>query len=132
MDGLLKFGDVFIYKEEEYVYLAQTADTLYAAKILNPQHSKLVSETFVRRDRNQKMRGQTSQHPLYCFVMLSTEGFQDRMASFYKPYAKDPESVTGTLNAQDIGQLIDTIVDPASPIPFELKELVSKIEKPKS
>lgn len=74
------FGDVFVYNEKEYIYLAETEDILYAARILNLENSRLLNNGYqsaVRRN-NPVVEG-----PLYSFVILQTKELKERAASFF-------------------------------------------------
>lgn len=80
---MLNFGSVFRYGENFYVYLMQTEDTIYAAKILH----KELTEDLVR-SRNIKSRNpknKVSEKPMYCFVVLSTQEFKGQAAHYGNP-----------------------------------------------
>lgn len=126
----VKFGDVFRHKEEDYVYLAQTDETLYAAKILNNFETKAVSDLYEKRARDPRNSNRIENHRLFCFVTLRTEDFKGRAASLGK--TDNPEInidiLKSSLNKEDLKGIYEIIVNPASPVPRLLKELVADIQ----
>lgn len=126
----VKFGDVFRHKEEDYVYLAQTDETLYAAKILNNFDTRAVNNLYEKRARDPRNSNRIENHRLFCFVTLRTEDFKGRAASLGK--TDNPEIKVGilksSLNKEDLKDVYEIIVNPASPVPRLLKELVADIQ----
>ncbi len=130
MIGTVKFGDVFRYKEDDYVYLAQTDEMLYAAKILNNFETKAVNDLYEKRARDPRNSNRIENHRLFCFVVLRTEDFRGRIASLGK--TDNPsisvEILKTSLNKEDLKVIHEMIVSPASPVPRLLKELVADIQ----
>lgn len=62
-------GDVFKYKGKEYVYLAQTEEILYAARILSKEETDLIERRHNQVNQRPN-RAEYKSHPLYCFVIL--------------------------------------------------------------
>ncbi len=125
---LLSFGDVFNYKEKDYVYLARTADIFYTARILNKSDTH---EVKTMADRAAK-KGNI-QNALYCFVMLDTEEFRDRMAHLHNPDRNDVNAFMEkycTLESKDLLALKKEILDENTLVPRQLKDLVRDIEIP--
>lgn len=127
----IKFGDIFKHREKDYVFLAKTDETLYAAEILDIEQT-----TKVERLNNFRARGPDAgrykNNPLFCYVILSTEEFKNRGAHFGVP---TPDGViidkTGfILNKEDMRALQRDISDPASPVANELKQLVKDLAIP--
>ncbi|MDP3934862.1 MAG: hypothetical protein Q8Q46_01430 [Candidatus Giovannonibacteria bacterium] len=128
MAETIKFGDVFKYKEKEYVYLVKTDEILYVAAILNKEDTSRVNTRYENLERNGKI-DQYKDHPLYCFVMLTTEEFKDRMANFYRPGHDESNLNFGgilcSLNVRDLKDIKSEILK--GPVPKELQELVKNI-----
>src|SRR3989344_9097378 len=126
----VKFGDVFRYKEEDYVYLAQTDEALYAAKILNNFETKAVSDLYEKRTRDPRNSNRIENHRLFCFVVLRTEDFRERVASLGK--TDNPsisvEILKTSLNKEDLKGIYEMIVNPTSPVSRPLKQLVADIQ----
>lgn len=125
------FGDVFRFREVEYVFLAKTEAVVYAARILDPELSRKVKDLFNRvRNSPEKIRS----HPAYCFVELQTEGFRDRIAHFANAGSDRPSNAEGhlsfdiirTLEKVDLEQIKTEIT--GGPVDLELKRLVGKID----
>jgi hypothetical protein len=120
MNNILTFGDVFNYKGKEYVFLVATEDVIYTARIFTRQESFDV-QTLFNKTRN------TKANALYCFVMLDTEEFRERMANFYNT-GKDDVSVYAikscTLDAVDIQKMKEEILADDAPLPKALREHV--------
>lgn len=75
----LTFGDVFEYNEKEWIYLAETEDILYAARILNVEKSRALNNAFnnALRKNSPAIEG-----PIYSFVILQTKELRERAAHF--------------------------------------------------
>ncbi len=125
--NLLSFGDVFRYREEEYVYLARTEDVFYTAKILNKEDTSKVENQANRPSRIQ------IKSPLYCFVMLDTEEFKERMAHLHNTDKNEVNIYSDkycSLNKKDLNALKAEILDPETLVPRQLKESIKDIEIP--
>ena len=83
MPLIITFGDIFRYKEEEFVYLTQNGNVVYVAKILNEEKTNQILELEKRRMRNTKIKNHVISNVLYRFVFLSTDEFKNRMAHFH-------------------------------------------------
>lgn len=127
MPLIITFGDIFRYKEEEYVYLAQNGDTVYAAKILDKEKTDQVLKLDKRRMRNEKVKSNV----LYSFVVLSTNEFKNRMAHFSNTDKNNIEpsfDVIGLLNKNDLKEVKGEILYKNSAVPIKLKELIKDID----
>lgn len=126
MNGILTFGDVFRHKEKEYVYLASTADVVYAARILNTDEGRQILGLMEKLSANRSR----ITNPLFCFVVLDTEDFKDRLAHFAKT-GKDELGISiekiGKLNATDLAKIKEEIKKDNTIMPTLLKELVADI-----
>lgn len=126
--GLLVFGDVFIYRDEEYIFLASTSDQIYAAKVLNIRLSSEIYESYksmIRKNKEIKLR-----NLLYCFVVLTTQILKDRLAHLAKTehkFEKAIEKSSMSLNKKDLLALKDEIVSSRG-VPIILKELISTLD----
>ncbi len=128
MADSIKFGDVFRYREKDYVFLAKTAEVLYAAQILDEERTKVIKDLDNLRASKPDAQKYRS-NPLYCYVVLSTEEFKDRMAHFGVP-TQDGIIIDKTglvLNKEDIRALQRDICDPGAPVANELKQLVNDL-----
>ena len=126
---LLSFGDVFRYKEEDYIYLARTEDVFYTARILSVNDTALV----LKQSNTTRASRPGVQSPLYCFVILSTEGFNERMAHLFNPDKNEVNIYTDkycSINPGDLKALKKEILDPETLVPRQLKDLVKDIEIP--
>jgi hypothetical protein len=115
MDGLFNFGDVFRYSEKEYVYFGGTETVVYAAWILNTDHSHQLNELY----KSKSLRGGSTalrceSQPQYCFVILQTVPFTGR-AAYFGNSGKDqlpaPFEKIGCLDKTDIDYLKREILD---------------------
>lgn len=73
------FGDVFQYGDNEFIFLVDTEDVTYAARILNKELTKLLikgTETAVRRN------SRVIDNLTYSFVELQTQELKERAAHF--------------------------------------------------
>lgn len=116
---LRNFGDVIIYRSEQYVYLAQIDTIIYLAKLC----SREISDNFIKvRDQifasgNKKRQDSDA----WCFVQLTTEQFKERIAHLQKPdYQEDFFDYVGTLNDEDKNELVKTILEDSRFMPKEL------------
>lgn len=75
----IKFGDVFKHKEKEYVFLAKTEELVYAAEILSKELTSKIDNLY---QKISKYDGGCVNRIIYCYVMLKTEEFKDRMIFF--------------------------------------------------
>ena len=127
----IKFGDVFRYKEKFFVFLAKTEEIIYTAQILDLESTRKINALYERITTSGKSE-QRKRNPLYCYVLLSTVEFQHRMAHF-KDTAKDESAVSFNkvgiiLDRTDLIEIKNEIINPDSPIPLELKRLVSGLD----
>jgi len=126
---IVKFGDVFRFNEQEFVFLAQTADITYAAKILNPEHTDQVMRLYQTRVKSNPKVNYKS-NVLYSFVVLDTPEFKDRMAHFKdtdKNGLAESIEVIGKLNKTDLKGIREEILHQDSAVPMKLKELLKDI-----
>ncbi len=74
-----KFGDIFKYEEEEYVFLFPAEGGVYAVKVLNKQETReceLLCEKLSLQQIGEQGR------IIFCFVKLKSHNFKDRIAHF--------------------------------------------------
>lgn len=127
----IKFGDIFLYKEREHVFLTKTAETVYAAQILDQEGAKkiqILDDLRSKRPDGYKFASLS----LYCYVILSTEGFKGRMAHLHNADKNESdikfEKSGFTLNKEDMQSIKKEICDPSSPVALELKDLISQLD----
>ncbi|KKT35516.1 MAG: hypothetical protein UW24_C0007G0006 [Parcubacteria group bacterium GW2011_GWA2_44_12] len=128
---LVKFGDVFKYKSEKYVYLARTEDVLYATKILSLELSRELHNVYENECKKDHKRSVLENKPLYCFVTLNTKAFKDRIAHIGTTKGMDDSlffDIADSLNSEDLKAIKEEIL--TGPLPKMLKELVLDIDLP--
>lgn len=125
-ETLVKFGDVFRYRETEYVFLAQTDEVVYAAKILDDE---MTGKLQVMSDRLE--RAPTSarrKNPAYSFVILQTDDFKGRAAHFGRTDNSDHQvsrfEVISSLAKEDCTQIKNEILLEDSAVSLGLIEIV--------
>lgn len=125
------FGCIFRFDEKEYVFLAQTSEIIYAARILDIEMTHRIVEKDNERMKMNFHRPHKAVHPLYCFTILRTKDFEGRMANLGKSQFGDAGShipFTGqTLIKEDIIDLREKIISPDAPLPLELKESIRSL-----
>lgn len=125
----LLFGDIFLYDDGEYVFLAATADQIYAAKILDKELTKRIENCCLKAISNNKER--VLRLPLYCYVILTTEEVQDRMATLAKTdgysFEKVIKKLPFTLNEKDKKGIYQEISQSRS-VSLRLKEQMRDIQ----
>lgn len=126
----MTFGTVFSYLDKEYVYLAETPDVLYAARILDILETKKVDAQYIKlMARNAP---NIDRMPVYSYVILETKELKDRAAHFYKT---DGNNFTDlfmillniTLSKEDLKKIKDEITKDGC-VSIRLKELVKDIK----
>ena len=106
---MINFGTIFRFKELYYIYLVQTDDVLYAAKILDKELTKQLVRS--RDSKSRSSINKTHEKPLYCFVILHTNQFKDQAAHYGSPdMATDLDmEVISMLNEEDVKSLKNEI-----------------------
>ena len=127
----IKFGDIFLYREKEHVFLTKTAETVYAAQILDQEGAQKIQALDDLRSKRSDSHKFASLS-LYCYVILSTEGFKGRMAHLHNANKNESDIMfekSGlTLNNEDMQNIKKEICEPSSPVALELKELVRQLD----
>lgn len=122
----MTFGTVFSYLDKEYIYLAETPDVLYAARILDISETKRVDSQYVKQTALNAPN--IDRMPVYSYVILETKELKDRAAWFYKT---DGSNFTDlfmvllniTLSKQDLRKIKEEITKDSC-VSIRLKELV--------
>ena len=132
MDSIIDFGSVVYYNEIEYVFLAETEEIIYLARILNKEDTKKILEQYKKvystGSKNTPIR---LQNPLYSFIELKTDQFRDRIAHLNRTdqsfdSAMIFRKICDLLN-EDKRDLKKEILRETSAVPRELKTLIKKI-----
>jgi len=122
----LHFGDIFRYKDKEYVLLVKTEDIWYVAEILDLLLTKQLDNVC-----NKKIihNCPITSKSLYCYVVLKTEEFKNRAAYYGQP-GKDRlspiEKLSFSLCIEDKKQ-IKKDIENSMAVPLGLKEGVKEI-----
>ena len=74
----LKYGTVFKYLDREYIFLAETEEFIYAARILSLKDTKRVETTYSKAVA--KNIPNVDKMPIYSFVILQTKELEQRAA----------------------------------------------------
>ena len=130
----IKFGDVFIHRGIEYVYLAGTEEIIYAGRIL--EKDRRTEELKCLCDKRSTQGGLYAQRAqdnlLFCYVELCTKEFEGRLAHFKDtPRGETTEgllfdTILGSLNKEDLLKIKEEII--RGPLPGLLKNLVRDIK----
>lgn len=118
---MVKFGSIFRSRENCYVYLGQTENAIYAARILDCDQTSELQRLSERRARD----GRGMDSTVFCFVILSTETFIDQAAHLHQTDNQTDLYIEeiGQLNNIDIEMLKTKILEDVV-IPSGLKELI--------
>ncbi len=81
MNPQLKFGDIFVQGESEYIYLGNSEDITYVAKILDTATSREVERMFFKN----VIKNKATTGPLYSFIKLESHDYYGRIASLINP-----------------------------------------------
>jgi hypothetical protein len=130
MFDLLIFGTIFTFLDKQYVFLAMEGGTVYAARILDRRETALMVSA---RNSSVKNRGESSTRalPVFCFVELSTEGYESQAAHLNQTDAQKELGrflfgVNDKLNKQDMVELHREIME--GPVPLILKRRIAEID----
>ncbi len=126
---LFAFGDLFRYKNNEYIYLAETEDVLFAARILSFDQSKTLTKYY---EAAIKKNSGAVDGPVYSFVMLETKDLLKRAAYFrdtgnerFESYLFTPINIK--LSKKDLLEIKNEITKKKC-ISIKLQELVRDIQ----
>jgi len=126
--NILSFGDIFEYKDKDYVFLAANSDIIYVAKILSIEDSKRLN-CFCNLQISKNISKTDTW--LYCFVLLTTEEIKDRAAQFAKPELEEYNCVFHkrpvVLNDNDLKNLKNEILN-TRVTPIALKEIIKTLK----
>lgn len=131
MDSFLAFGDVFRFRETEYVYLAGVDQITYAAKILEPQLSRKVITIYERVSSRGGAATRLEDSPVYCFVVLRTPDYVNRVANYAQQGTNEITDAVGfekltQLIPEDIEELRKAVIG-SKGVSQELRDLVRLI-----
>lgn len=122
MDRTVVFGDVFAYKDDEYVYFAEDPENgvIFAGKILNPAFTR----TLIRLEKTKTGAGvELHDSPAFSYVVLSTSEFGKRAVICGSPESSVSLRMPhATLNEDDKTKIKEEII--AGPAPDRLTQLL--------
>ncbi len=85
---MITFGSVFKHNDDPYIFLCQSEESIYAAKILSSEQSKkLLSFYNITKTSKQHL-----EHILYSFVILTDKRFAEQIAHFKSAAKGIPDS----------------------------------------
>lgn len=122
------FGDIFQYDDKEYIFLVETEDILYAARILNREQTTMLTkgtEAAIRRN------SLVLDNLTYSFVILQTQELRER-AAYFASTGKDKfdkpifTPLYIELSREDLSGIKDEITKKKC-VSLKLKELVKDI-----
>lgn len=128
-ERILKIGDIFRFKGQEFVFLHLTTDFIYVARIFDISQTRQVMSLYERKLQNGHLTGASKDNALYSFVVLTTEEFNERMASF----ARTQEDVNilpdiiGRVNERDLKDIKEEILSDNCPVAKVLKEYIKSL-----
>ncbi|MCX6712761.1 MAG: hypothetical protein NTY66_00975 [Candidatus Vogelbacteria bacterium] len=127
----INFGDVFRFKEKDYIFLAKADQVVFVAQILDGQSTREIKSLYESKCRNGHIE-KVKSNILYCFVELTTEDFKGRLAHFKDTERDDQnffiEERYLTLDKTDQQELKKEIESKESSVPLLLKDLISKLD----
>ena len=130
MDGtIINFGDIFRYREKEYVFLAQTEDTIFCAKIID---SRMAASIQSLSDKREASGHQSKKNPLFSIVILRTKDFEGTAAHLAGTDSAEHQTVTrfevlGSLDKDDLLEIKAEILSDDSVVPLRLIEIVRQL-----
>lgn len=80
---MLNFGDVFRHRDGYYIYLLQTGEIFFAAKVCDHENTKNLKRLSDLRSR--RADNHADEDPTFCFVVLTTDEFKDQAAHYGRP-----------------------------------------------
>ncbi len=126
----LLFGDAFLYKDTEYIFLVDSGDVWYAARIISKTQTKILCRHYEKAVARNKAL--VERMPLYCFVELQTKEFMGRAAHLHgsqkDSYSEIPILLDVKITDEDKKSIKEIIVMKNSPTPLQLKRLISKLK----
>jgi hypothetical protein len=123
---MLEFGTIFRHKEEYYVYLVQVEELIFVAKIHDIETTKRLVRS--RENKSKNPHNHTDEQPLYCFIILTTNSFENHCAHYGRPNLPNdtqPEIIS-KLNEGDLENLKNEIKKDGAASPL-LRETISKL-----
>lgn len=123
---LLKFGDIFRYKEKEYVYLIKQEEITYAAEIYNEE----ISQDLKHYRETSAKKGKPDS-PLFSFVILTIPEYKGRAAGVGNSDKNDgftedyPKKIV-ELPEEDMGALKNEIIG-SKGVPIALRDYVKSL-----
>lgn len=123
------FGDIFSYQDDEYIFLANTTEQLFAAKILNKELTQEIVSAYKKALKSGSPARERAL--VFCYVELKTEDFRGRIASLAKTENTNFDILSNkssyTLCREDLQTLKKEILE-SHGVPIKLQELVGSIE----
>ena len=129
---ILSFGEVFFFENDYYIFLGDTGRTIYAAKILDVRQSWDI-EKYQNDEIKRNGTVNLNDRRIFSFVILKTDQFRDRAASFVKPdidgsyqhFIVEPDGKS--IIDEDILALRDRVLEMRT-VPQELRDIINDLD----
>lgn len=131
---MINFGDVFKFENKSFVYLMQTGDLIFAAKILEVEEARLLKRMYEAAQQREKKLPpgayRPSDGPVYSFVVLSTDDFVNMGAHYGAPPLNTDIriDICGKLCNEDVEMLKEEIMADSG-IAIALRERITALYK---
>ncbi len=126
----MKFGDIVKFKNWECVYLMETPEIIYLARILDEEISKsLIAQRQKIFTQGSKSMGYKQGMLKWSFVELSTAEYKERIAHYGQPDF-DPEDIIdhiSVLNVED-QKVLQTEIKNDPNVAKKLREHIAKLK----
>lgn len=123
------FGDIFSYQDDEYIFLANTSEQLFAAKILNKELTQKIISAYKRALKSGSLARERAL--VFCYVELKTEDFRGQIASLAKTENTNFDILSNkssySLCKEDLQALKKEVLE-SHGVPIKLQELMDSIE----
>lgn len=123
----LTFGGIFRFAENDYVFLAEAEDVIYAARILELTETKRLTSLFDKRVKQNTVN--LNRIAIFTFVELKTKEYFGRAALLHKTGQSigiQIQSLNIRLCDEDLKNIKQEILE-SKTVPTRLVEIVRKV-----
>ena len=127
----MTFGDIFKFQDSEFVYIGETVDFVYAARI----HNKDITVQLLNGRKSAERKGSPNllRATIWSFIVLDTEEYRNLACHHgsaadtdVKQYFHLVTSIIGQLNKNDMEVLKKDILE--FPCNKEIRKIVAELE----